>query len=57
MKVTEIEQFSKDKKKELRMKTDKIKETARQRNQDKHGKERNKVLMELYRYDERYCTI
>lgn len=39
MKVVEIEEFAKLKQKEHRMKIDKIKEAARQRNQDRQEKE------------------
>jgi len=55
MKHAEIEEFAKQKKKEHRMKIDKIKETARQQNQDRKDKNRNKILLERYLYDARNC--
>lgn len=56
MKPAEIEEYSKQKKKEHRMKIDKIKETARQHNQEKQDRKINKYLLEKCRYDERYLA-
>lgn len=55
MKYAEIEEFAKQKKKEHRIKIDKIKETARQQNQERQDKFRNRVLLERYLYDARNC--
>jgi hypothetical protein len=55
MKHAEIEEFAKQKKKEHRMKIDRIKETARQQNQDKQDKNRYRILLERYLYDARNC--
>jgi len=55
MKHADIEEFAKQKKKEHRMKIDKIKETSRQQNQDRLDNKRNRVLLERYLYDARNC--
>lgn len=51
MKCPELEAFAKQKKKEHRMKINKIKETARQQNYDRHAKKANRDLMEKYHHD------
>jgi len=56
MKLAEIEEFAKQKKKEHRMKIDKIKETARRQNQEKQDKKTYKFLLEKYLYDARYLS-
>jgi len=55
MKHAEIEEFAKQKKKEQRMKIDKVKETARQQNRDRQDSKRNRVLLERCLYDARNC--
>ncbi|MBV5339658.1 MAG: hypothetical protein J0665_08855 [Deltaproteobacteria bacterium] len=55
MKLADIEEFAKHKKKEHRMKIDKIRESARQQNQEKQDRKCNKVLLEKYHYDSKYC--
>lgn len=55
MKHAEIEEFAKQKKKEYRMKIDRIKETARQLNQERQDRGRNRFLLERYLYDARNC--
>jgi len=55
MKFADIEEFAKHKKKEHRMKIDKIRETARQQNQERQDRKMNKVLLEKYLYEARYC--
>lgn len=56
MKFDEIEEFAKQKKKEHRMKIDKIKDAARQHNQERQDKKPYKILMEKYLYDARYLS-
>ena len=55
MKQAEIEEFAKQKKKAQRMKIDKVKEAARQQNQDRQDNKRNRVLLERHLYDARNC--
>jgi len=56
MKHAEIEEFSKQRKKEQRMKIDKIKEAARKQMQDRQDKKSKKILSENYNYDERVSS-
>ena len=56
MNFDEIEEFAKQKKKEHRMKIDKIKDAARRHNQERQGKKPYKILMEKYLYDARYLS-
>jgi phage-related protein len=51
MKLSEIEEFAKQKRKEHRMKIDKIKETARQLNQDRVYNRMGKKHLEIYSYE------
>lgn len=51
MKLPEILECGKQRKKEYRMKIDKIKESARQRNYERQGGEMDKSLMEKKHYD------
>ena len=54
MKLAEIEEFAKLKKKEHRMKIDKIKDSVREQNEERQDKKKHKILMEKYLYDARY---
>ena len=55
MKPAKIEKFTKQKKKELRMQIDKIKESARQRNYERNDHKTIRVPMEKCFYEARYC--
>lgn len=54
MKLDAIEEFAKLRKKEQRMKIDKIKESARQQDYDRYDKKAGRVLLEKHRHDEQY---
>ncbi len=55
MKLPEILECTKQRKKETRMKIDKMKEIARQRNHDRQGNEMHKSLTEKFYYDAYTC--
>ncbi len=54
MKLADIEEFAKQKKREHRMRIDKIKEAARQQSYDQPARKASRFLSEKCRYDAQY---
>lgn len=55
MKFAEIQELAKQKSKANRMNIDKLKKTARQRNQEIQDNKKNENRLEIYCYDSESC--